>query len=180
MKLQLRATSLLVALVLGALLTGGAGASSSPLAVDLGTLGGSSSFAVAVNGGGQVVGLIQGLRNANGDPVNHAFSWTQAGGMVDLGTLGGTNSSAAAVNASGQVVGYSNTAGDAASHAFSWTQAGGMVDLGTFGGAVSGATAVNASGQVVGNSSTAFDAETHAFSWTQAGGMGRPRHPRRC
>src|SRR5438094_216228 len=119
MKLQLRATSLLVALVLGALLTGGAGASSSPLAVDLGTLGGSCGGADGVAVGVHVSGLVLGVSNATGDPALHAFSWTQAGGMVDLGTLGGTYSNGVAVNDSGQVVGESTTAGDAAVHAFS-------------------------------------------------------------
>ena len=52
--------------------------------VDLGTLGGAYSQAVAVNDNGQVVGSSRlAERRA------HAFSWTAAGGMVDLGTLGG-------------------------------------------------------------------------------------------
>ena len=72
-----------------------------------------------------------------GDAETHAFSWTQADGMVDLGTLGGTSSIAFAVNEGGQVVGDSRTAGDAATHAFSWTEEGGMVDLGTLGGTFS-------------------------------------------
>src|SRR2546430_304434 len=75
------------------------------LAVDLGTLGGSTSFATAVNGSGEVVGV--GI--SAGDAGNHAFSWTQAGGLVDLGTLGGSASGALAVNTSGLVVGYAST-----------------------------------------------------------------------
>ena len=50
----------------------------------------------------------------------HAFSWTNADGMVDLSTLGGTNSYASAVNSRGQVVGGSNVAGDGATHAVLW------------------------------------------------------------
>ena len=88
--------------------------------IDLGTLGGTASYAVAMNVGGQVVGFS----TTPGDVEGHAFSWTEAGGMVDLGTLGGTSSFAAAVNASGQVVGSSWTAGDIESHAFSWTAGG--------------------------------------------------------
>src|SRR6266542_3972255 len=110
-----------------------ANAATAPItAVDLGTLGGIESQATAVNNSGQVVGYG---RLANYE--YHAFSWTQAGGMIDLGTLGGgTFSSAVAVNASGQVVGFStNTAQPYFPlHAFSWTQAGGMIDLGTLGG----------------------------------------------
>ena len=135
--------------------------------VDLGTLGGSSSHATAVNASGQVVGHSATV----GDAETHAFSWTQAGGMIDLGTLGGSESSAEAVNASGQVVGDSATPDDADFPAFSWTRAGGMINLHSLGGTVSGAYAVNDSGQVVGDSFTPDDADFHAFSWTRAGGM---------
>ena len=136
--------------------------------VNLGTLGGTNSYAYDVNASGQVVG------NAHpaGNGAWRAFSWTQAGGMVDLGTLGGTYSSANAVSASGQVVGYAYTVGNTETRAFSWTQAGGMVDLGLPAGSpLAYATGVNNSGQVVGAFYTAGYAEQRAFSWTQAGGM---------
>ena len=58
------------------------------------------SSARAVNDAGQVVGY-----SASASGESHAFSWTQAGGMVDLGTLGGRSSNAFAVNDAGQVVG---------------------------------------------------------------------------
>src|SRR5712692_5448425 len=134
---------------------------------DLGTLGGTSSGAIAVSGSGQVVGES----TTTGDTAIHAFSWTAGGGMVDLGTLGGTTGVAIAVSGSGQVVGSSFITGDTAIHAFSWTAGGGMVDLGTLGGTFSGASALNGKGQVVGESTTAGDAATHAFSWTSGGGM---------
>jgi probable HAF family extracellular repeat protein len=132
--------------------------------VDLGTLGGSSSVATAVNVRGQVVGNS----TTAGDDVRvqHAFSRTATEGMVDLGTLGGgigPGSSAIAVNARGQVVGYSRIV-DGSQHAFSWTARRGMVDLGTLGGDFSQAFAVNDRGQIVGSSSTA-DGSSHAVLW---------------
>lgn len=81
--------------------------------VDLGTLGGLSSEAFAVNPSGQVVGI-----SYRADGPAHAFSWTRTGGMVDLGALGGGSSEAHTVSASGQVVGYGLTVDDRA-HAFS-------------------------------------------------------------
>ena len=92
-------------------------------AQDIGSFGGSYTFPSGLNASGQVVGYAL---TSTGEV--HAFSWTQAGGMVDLGTLGGTDSYAYGVNASGQVVGYGRTSTGAV-HVFSWTQAGGMVDL---------------------------------------------------
>lgn len=104
-----------------------------------------------------------GFSKIAGDAEDHAFSWTQAGGIVDLGTLGGTWSFAVALNSRGQVVGESQSAGGDP-HAFSWTRAGGMVDLGTIGGPSSSATAVNDRGRVVGSSDLA-SGEDHATLW---------------
>lgn len=140
-----------------------AGAADSPR-VGLGTLGGSYSYAMAVNDSGQVVGQSE---TANGGPA-HAFSWTQADGMVDL-TPGGGYSSASAVSNGGQVVGTVD------GHVFSWTQAGGKVDLGTFvGGNTStitgGQQAVSDNGQVVGQGDLNGGTEAHAFVWTPGAG----------
>jgi probable HAF family extracellular repeat protein len=85
--------------------------------VDLGTLGGGYSSAVAVNEAGQVVGMS----SEAGDATDHAFSWTRSGGMLDLGTLpGGVYSTAAAVNQRGDVAGSSSTGGGEL-HAVLWT-----------------------------------------------------------
>ena len=126
--------------------------------IDLGALGGSYSFATAVNESGVVVGAVEAAG------VAHAFLWTASDGMVDLGTLVGWGSSAAvAVNDSGQVVGWSDAS--EGRHAFSWTANGGMVDLGTLGGRYSEAWGLNARGQVVGYSTTATGA-SHAVLWS--------------
>lgn len=91
---------------------------------DLGTLGGDTCEAAALNDAGDVVGystLRPGRRTA------HAFLW-HAGKMRDLGTLGGRDSAATAINNRGQIVGTAQTRVGSA-HAFLW-QDGRMRDLG--------------------------------------------------
>jgi probable HAF family extracellular repeat protein len=92
--------------------------------VDLGTPFSGINFgnqATAISSDGSVVVGAFG-QSINPNPY-HAFSWTQAGGLIDLGTLGGTNSAAFGVSAAGDVVvGLSGTTGDVATHAFRWTQ----------------------------------------------------------
>ena len=66
----------------------------------------STSWAYAINAGGQVVGMLDA-----GVDVYHAFLWTNGIGMQNLGTLpGGDNASeATAINVWGHVVGWSAT-----------------------------------------------------------------------
>src|SRR2546425_478458 len=113
-------------------------ASAQPVIMDLGTLGGTSSFAFGINDAGQVVG---NSTTASGQV--HAFLWTLGGTdgvptnpqMKDLGTLGGSCgplcSLATGVNDVGQVVGLvnNNINGCAGQCAFLW-QNGVMAALG--------------------------------------------------
>jgi probable HAF family extracellular repeat protein len=91
--------------------------------VDLGTLGGRSSRATAVNEQGMVVGEAE---TKTGDL--HAFLWTANGGLRDLGTPGGRISRACALNDRGEVVGEGETS-NRVSVAFLWTIDGGMTNL---------------------------------------------------
>jgi len=83
--------------------------------VDLGTLGGSTASARAINNNGVVVG---NSATANVD-TTHAFRKSPGSAMQDLGTLGGTNSSAEAVNSAGHAVGTAQVA-NGQTHAVAW------------------------------------------------------------
>ena len=128
-------------------------------------LGGSASFANAINDLGQVTGDATTV----GDTVYHAFLWKHDGSpMLDLGTLGG-DSIGASINASGQVTGESYLSDNTTQHAFVWKNDGSpMLDLGTFGGSSSGACCINASGQVAGSGNLG-NGRTHAFLWRNDG-----------
>jgi len=78
---------------------------------DLGTLGGSESYASGINNSGQIVGDSY----ITGDSVRHAFLYDD-GKMKDVGNSGGSYSVAYGINDSGQVVGLSFLTGTA--HAF--------------------------------------------------------------
>ena len=88
---------------------------------DLGTLGGDSSVATAINDSGMVVGRSN-LEDGEG---LHAFAYS--GSMVDLGTLGGSESAALALNNLGLIVGSSEDA-SGHEHAFIYRD-GVMLDL---------------------------------------------------
>jgi probable HAF family extracellular repeat protein len=76
--------------------------------VDLGTLGGTFSWATGVNN----KGLVTGFSTIPGDSDEHAFLW-QDGSFTDLGTLGGPNSGVGfwgrRPNERGQIVGAAQT-----------------------------------------------------------------------
>lgn len=122
------------------------------LAIDLGTLGGRSSRATAINAAGQIVGTSD-----LDERDTHAFLWDK-GAMTDLGTLGGgTYSVAEDINASGQVVGTSVES--SIYRSFLW-EGGVMTELHLF------VNAINDAGQVVGGNWVAgTPTPFHAFLW---------------
>ena len=115
--------------------------------VDLGTLGGSCTFAYALNSRGQVVGQS----TLSEDETSHPYVW-EGNKMTDLGTLGGTYGFATWLNDSGTVVGLATPQGDQALIAFVWKH-GAILNLGVLpGNGCSGANAINSKGQIVGGS----------------------------
>lgn len=107
---------------------------------DLGTLGGASSFAFAINNAGQVTGAAY---DSNGN--NKAFLYSN-GVMSGLSIPGASTSLGVGINSSGQVAGIANPF---SGHAFLYS-GGTTTDLGTLGGGASLGDAVNDSGQVTG------------------------------
>lgn len=127
---------------------------------EIGTPGGASSFASAINDEGVVVG-----HGETEEGATVAFLWTEAEGMVSLGTLPDAPSSRALdVNLRGEVVGSSGE------RAFLWTDEDGMRDLGTLGGTTSEAAAINEAGTIVGTSENG-SGSAEAFLWTEEEGM---------
>lgn len=122
---------------------------------DLGTLGGSQSWARAINVRGDVVGWSYPA----GSTEQRATLWTN-GVPVGLGTFGGTFSDAHDINDAGVVVGSSfNTAG--LERAFWWN--GSLHDLGTLGGTQARAYAINNWGDIVGMAAPPSNDRFHAF-----------------
>ncbi|PWT98660.1 MAG: HAF repeat-containing protein [Terriglobia bacterium] len=137
---------------------------------DLGTLGGSSSGAYAMNEAGKVVGFAE---TSNGGA--QAFLWQPGTGMQGLGTLGGNDGVALAINQRGDVAGWDtltpggpppppDSSCSVRCIAFLWTQTGGMVALGTLGGTYSVAFGINDRGDVVGESDNA-NGQIRGFHW---------------
>jgi len=162
-----RSSVVATAVAVGAIATVVA-ASPTFLPTDLGTLGGNTSYPLALNDNGVAVGY-----STLSDPtLSHAFRWTRGEGMIDLGTLGGTLSIATAVNDGGVIAGASGTA-TGSQHAFIWTEKSGMVDLGTLPSlSNSHATGISSKNVVIGLSWKATnDFTTHGFVWTRNAGM---------
>ncbi len=121
--------------------------------IDLGTLGGDSSWAYSINDAGQIVGWAE---NNKGQGRATLFDPTSAGNNRDLYTIGGDESGAYSINEAGQIVGAAeNSNGDW--HAtifdtiFDTTVLPTLRDLGTlFGARRSWAWSINNTGRAVG------------------------------
>ena len=150
--------------------------------IDLGTFGGTFSYANAINDRGQVVGLALNTlpHSFNLDECGagiqtttqaRAFIWREGDGLQELGTLGGSDSCATLINERGQVAGHSFTnfipnpvTGVPTADPFLWED-GVMRDLGTLGGTLGHPNGINNRGQVCGDSNLPGDSTTHAFLW---------------
>jgi probable HAF family extracellular repeat protein len=128
--------------------------------VDLGTLGGDSATAYAVNGLGQVVGTSNtepGSSACAACAIRHAFLW-DAGKMTDLGARTGA---ATGINDAGQIVGiYSKPEGDTSGFLYSLgvTTPMGQVPHGAV-------TAIDNAGQMAGNLPADGASVRQAFLW---------------
>lgn len=111
---------------------------------DLGTLGGTVSWARGINNHGQIVGFA----NLPNDGTRHAFLYNGST-MIDLGALGSGASTATAINDNGQVVGYFEV-GLNVNRAFLYTPGSSMQDIGMSGGGWSYAYDINDVGQIAG------------------------------
>jgi probable HAF family extracellular repeat protein len=123
--------------------------------IDLGTGGGSSSYATGINELGEIVGFIT---ESDGEP--HAFRYSNHT-LTDLNPLDSTNSIAAAVNDLGKVVGTIGNPSQAVLFGKSSTK---ILEQGAN---YSHASGINNMEQIVGVK-TLPDNETHAFLYKNA------------
>lgn len=134
---------------------------------DLGTLGGPTATAVAVNDLGQVTGSA----SVDG-AVSHAYRWSQAKGMVDLFRFSPRDSAGADINNRGEVTGVfrGGPASNDTPFAFFWSPRTGAINIGTL-DVFSFATAINDAGTVVGYSGGDGPFDYLGFRWTRQEGI---------
>jgi probable HAF family extracellular repeat protein len=131
---------------------------------DLGTLGGTNSFACGINDRAEITGhstIVAG--------PEHAFLWRDRT-MTDLGTLPNHDSSRGrGINSAGQVAGDVFLSTVPGFDAVLWDDDD-IIPLGTLGGAHGIALAINQRGQVTGAARTPTN-EFHAYLWEEESGM---------
>jgi probable HAF family extracellular repeat protein len=141
---------------------------------DIGTLGGPSTTALAVNNLGQVTGTS--TLNADGS-IMHAFRWSLATGIFDLNRKGVGNSVGVDINNKGQVTGpaaFPGTTSGNTFRGFFWTPQTGMLDIGSFGPNLgSMPVAMNDAGVITGDAETGTGGPLSlvAFRWSKAEGF---------
>jgi probable HAF family extracellular repeat protein len=133
--------------------------------VDLGSLGGTVSWATGLNNRGEVIGAM----TLAGDGGWHPFLWSH-GVLTDLGTLGADCGNATAINDAGEVVGIACS--PTTFFATIWRN-GVLTNLGTIAGdTCSESYDINSQGQVVGESADCGGPNLgHAWLWENGGPM---------
>lgn len=132
---------------------------------DMGTLGGSQSFAAAINDAGQITGFSY----LAGDQVLHAYRWSAQTGMIDLGVpSGGADSEGYALNSRGDVAGRWNTT--TASFPFRWSASRGITDLAQADYTSMEARAIDDTGMVAGHGFTNLFTR-HVLVWPRKGAV---------
>ncbi len=136
--------------------------------VDLGTLGGETSGASAVNSSGTAVGTSETTRG-----ITRAFIGSAETGMSPLGGIPSSwaNSVATGINNAGTVVGVVHDAGNVDRRGFI-VQDGQYLEMGTLGGRTSAALAINDLNQIVGVSSIPGDSSEQAFLYEDGDFLG--------
>jgi len=136
---------------------------------DIGGLGGTCTFGVALNNKGQIVGGS----TLTGDLEMHPFVWDAENGMSQLPTNAGSWGDSRAISDDGTAVGWGPDPSGTTKDAMLWRKIGGkwqMTDLGrlqTPDCAVG--TSINSSGQVLGYSGTGGGCVGSAFVWQDGG-----------
>jgi len=123
----------------------------------LDSLGGTRSWAYAINNQGQVVGASR----APDGFTSHAVVWNGTA-LTDLGAVGVGNSIAYDINNAGEIVGQQGTANGWS--AIRWSQ-NGAIYLENHPGGTSYASGINNSGQIVGESELTVNGLAHASVW---------------